>query len=172
MTVFHRRTIMLGGITFAGLLFFSMGVAASIPIQTSASIWCVAVCLQMIWLTIGPVVGPAMATAGEVSAVKLKAETLALGFLFAHLWSTVWNIVVPYMYTSDEVDLGGKTGWIFFATSIIGLIIVWYEFPETKGLTFGQIDSIFEMRIPARNFLQGGDEDPDSLEAAKMDSVE
>ena len=126
-------------------------------------------CLQMIWLTIGPVMGPAMATAGEVSAIKLRAETLAIGFLFAHLWSTVWNIAVPYMYSKEEGSLGGKTGWIFLATSIIGLIIVWLEFPETKGLSYSQIDERFEMRVSTRKFLIGHDREHDSQGAGKMD---
>ena len=39
MTTFHRRTIILSGIIFAGLLFFSMGIAASIPNQNSVSSW-------------------------------------------------------------------------------------------------------------------------------------
>lgn len=111
----------------------------------------------MIWLTVGPVVGPAMASAGELSAVRLRAKTLAIGFLFNHFWSTIWNVVVPYMFNTDKGNLGGKTGWIFFVTSILAIAIIWYELPETKGLSFNQIDNRFEMRVPARKFKTSGD---------------
>lgn len=117
-----------------------------------------------------------MAIAGEISAVRLRANTLAVGFLFNYLFSTVWNVVVPYMFNQDQGNLGGKTGWIFFGTSIIALVIVWLEFPETKGLTFVQIDDRFEMRINARDFktasLTMGNIDDAKHELKQADHVE
>ncbi|KAK3382676.1 hypothetical protein B0T24DRAFT_602233 [Lasiosphaeria ovina] len=55
----------------------------------------------------------------------------------------------------------GVTGWIFAAIAIIAIGIVWMEIPETKDLTFAQIDQRFELRVCARDFRtwQGGDEE-------------
>lgn len=97
--------------------------------------------------------GPALAIAAEVSSIRLRAKTLALGFFFNYAWSTVWNLVVPYMFNTEYGNLGGRTGWVFFATSVIGLVIVWFEFPETKDLSFEQIDRRFEMKVKTRSFL-------------------
>ncbi|KAF7550962.1 hypothetical protein G7Z17_g5386 [Cylindrodendrum hubeiense] len=154
MTVFGRRTMILGGTVFASSLFLIMGIASSVPNQTKASLWCVGISLQLVWLSIGPVIGPAMALAGELSAVKLRAQTLAIGFLFNYTFSTIFNVVVPYMFNTDAGNLGGKMGWIFFGASLIALVIIWLEFPETKGLSFAQIEDRFEMRVKARQFTK------------------
>lgn len=148
-----RRTIVLFGISLAAVLFFIMGVAASVPKQSSASLWCVAVTLQMVWLSIGPANGPALAIAAEVGSIKLRAKTLAIGFFFNYFWSMVWNLAVPYMFNTGYGDLGGLMGWIFCASSLISLVIMWLELPETKDLSFEQIDRRFETKVHARKFM-------------------
>jgi SP family general alpha glucoside:H+ symporter-like MFS transporter len=93
-----------------------------------------------------------MSVAGEVSAVRLRAKTSALGFFFNYTFSTIWNVVVPYMFNPDQGNLAGKMGWIFFATCVVAGVIVWLEIPETKDLSFAEIDRRFEMRVSAREF--------------------
>lgn len=171
-----RRTIVLFGIALAAVLFFAMGVAASLPTQSSSSLWCVAVTLQMVWLSIGPANGPALAIAAEVSSIKLRAKTLAIGFFFNYFWSTIWNVVVPYMFNKGYGDLGGLMGWIFLATSVISFGVMWVELPETKDLSFEQIDRRFEMKVKTRVFTQtrvdertGGKDDMELGEIEQVD---
>ncbi|KAI0123935.1 MFS sugar transporter-like protein [Xylariales sp. AK1849] len=152
MTLLGRRTLVLGGIAFAGLLFFIMGIAAAVPGQSSATRWCVAITLQMVWLSVGPANGPALSVAGEVSTMRLRAKTLAIGFFFNYFYSTVWNVVVPYMFNTGEGNLGGLMGWIFFATCLISFVLLWFELPDTKDLSASQIDERFEMQVKARDF--------------------
>lgn len=164
-----RRPIVLSGIALAAVLFFIMGVAASLPTQSSASLWCVAITLQMVWLSIGPANGPALAVAAEVSSVRLRAKTLAIGFFFNYFYSTIWNIVVPYMFNPSEGNLGGLMGWIFFATSVIAFGVMWIELPETKDLSFEQIDHRFDQKVITRGFA---DLAIDPTTSAKMDDIE
>lgn len=147
-----RRTIVLFGIALAAVLFLIMSISASVPDQSSASLWAVAVTLQMAWLSIGPANGPALAVAAEVASITLRAKTLAIGFFFNYFWSATWNIVVPYMFNPGYGDLGGLMGWVFFATSVISFVIMWFELPETKDMSFEQIDLLFEMKIKTRKF--------------------
>jgi hypothetical protein len=100
----------------------------------------------------GPATGPSMAIAGEVSQARLRAESQSIGFAFNYFFSCVWNVVVPYMFNTDEGDLGGKMGWIFLATSLISFVIVYLEFPETKDRTYEELDELFERGISARHF--------------------
>lgn len=149
-----RRPLVLAGIALAAVLFFIMGIAASIPNPSPATLWCVAVTLQMVWLSIGPANGPALSVAAEVPSIRLRAKTLALGFFFNYFWSMVWNLVVPYMFNTGYGDLGGLMGWIFFVTSVISFAIMWFELPETKDLSFEKIDLMFEMKVKSRKFTQ------------------
>lgn len=147
-----RRPIVLFGIGMAAVLFFIMGISASVPNQSPASLWAVAITLQMAWLSIGPANGPALTVAAEVGSINLRAKTLAIGFFFNYTWSTIWNVVVSYMFNPGYGDLGGLMGSVFFGTSIVFLIIMWLELPETKDMSFQQIDLVFETKVNAREF--------------------
>lgn len=113
---------------------------------------CVGVTLQLVWFTIGPSIGPSISLAGEISSLRLRAKSQSLGFFFNYSYSTVWNVAVPYMFNATEGNLGGKMGWIFLATSCIAWFVVWAEIPETKDRTYGELDEMFNERVPARKF--------------------
>lgn len=104
------------------------------------------------WWTLGPAIGPAMAVAGEVSQVRLRSKSQSIGFMFNYFYSTVWNVVVPYMFNTNEGNLGGKMGFIFLATAIIAWVIIYLEFPETKDRTYAEIDAMFESKTSSRRF--------------------
>lgn len=145
--------MILTGIGAAALIYLIMGIIACFRI-TSATLWGVGVLLQMIWFTVGPGIGPAISVAGEVSSARLRAKSQSLGFLFNYCYSTVWNVVVPYMFNTDEGNLGGKIGWIFFATCAITGVVVFLEFPETKDRGFDELDEMFEEKVKARKFKE------------------
>ncbi|KAK6606440.1 Alpha-glucosides permease MPH2 [Botrytis cinerea] len=151
MTFVGRRKMILSGISLAVVLFLIMGIAASVS-SSKASLWCVGVTLQLVWFTIGPSIGPSISLAGEISSLRLRAKSQSLGFFFNYSYSTVWNVAVPYMFNATEGNLGGKMGWIFLATSCIAWFVVWAEIPETKDRTYGELDEMFNERVPARKF--------------------
>jgi len=43
-------------------------------------------------------------------------------------------------------------GFFFAGLAILFTILVWFTVPETKGLTYGEIDDRFERRLPAWRF--------------------
>jgi len=95
-----------------------------------------------------------MATAGEISSARLRAKSQAIGLGFNYLWSCVWNVVTPYMFNPAPNGGGllGKTGFIFFATCGISLVILWFELPETRNRTFVELDEMFDKKISTRKF--------------------
>lgn len=93
-----------------------------------------------------------MSIAGEVSAVRLRAKSMAIGFTFNYFFSTVWNVAIPYLYNTDEANLGGKIGWIFAAMGLIALVVIYFEVPETKGRSFEDLDEMFNENVRAREF--------------------
>lgn len=93
-----------------------------------------------------------MAVAGEVSAVRLRAKSMAIGFGFNYFFSTVWNVAIPYLYNIDEANLGGKIGWIFAGMGAIALVTIHSEIPETKGRSFEELDEMFNEKVRTRAF--------------------
>lgn len=112
----------------------------------------VGVALQITPWSYGPVIGPSMAIAGEVSSTRLRAKSLAIGTAFNYLSSTVWTIVLPYLFNSDQANLGGKVAFIFFGMALVALVVLFYDAPETKGRSFDELDILFEAKVSARKF--------------------
>jgi MFS transporter, SP family, general alpha glucoside:H+ symporter len=108
--------------------------------------------LQLIPLVFAPAVGPAMSIAGEISSTRLRAKSQSIGFMFNFFFSTVWNVVVPYMFNPNEGNLGGRMGWIFFTTSILAVVIIFLEFPETKDRTYAELHEMFLAKVSTRKF--------------------
>jgi SP family general alpha glucoside:H+ symporter-like MFS transporter len=74
----------------------------------------------------------------------------------------VTNTVEPYLINPTAADLKkGKTAFVWFAISV--LTIAWCAFrtPETKEITYTEMDILFEKRTRAWRFTQ-----------AKMDVVD
>ncbi|CAK49120.1 MFS general substrate transporter [Aspergillus niger CBS 101883] len=151
MTVCGRRALVMFGIGLSTMLFTVMGIAGCFP-HSSPALWVVGIFLELSWWVYGPAIGPAMAIAGEVSSVRLRAKSLAIGFTFNYFFSTVWNVVMPYLYNSDEADLGGLIGWIFAGMGAVTLLILFFELPETKGRSFEELDEMFAAGVPTRQF--------------------
>ncbi|PWY73526.1 maltose permease Mal61 [Aspergillus eucalypticola CBS 122712] len=151
MTVCGRRALVMFGIGLSTTLFTVMGIAGCFP-HSSPALWVVGIFLELSWWVYGPAIGPAMAIAGEVSSVRLRAKSLAIGFTFNYFFSTVWNVAMPYLYNSDEADLGGLIGWIFAGMGAVTMLILFFELPETKGRSFEELDEMFAARVPTRQF--------------------
>ncbi|KAL3486169.1 hypothetical protein BJX62DRAFT_242235 [Aspergillus germanicus] len=129
----RRRTALLSVITLCVVIYLPMGIAGCWPRNTKA-LWCVGVLLQLVTLLgVSPTTAPAQTIAAEIPALRLKAKSLAIGFLLNYVFSAIFNVVMPYLFTPSEGNLGGKTGFIFLATSIIRWLVVFFEVPETKA---------------------------------------
>ena len=148
----NPRIVTLSATAICALVYLPMGIAGCFPRSTTA-LWIVGCLLQVVqFVGLGPAVGPAIAIAGEVSALRLRSKTQSIGFFFNYSFSTIWNVVVPYMFNVDEGNLGGKIGFIFFATCLIVVVVMFWELPETKDITYEQLDILFAKGVPARRF--------------------
>lgn len=151
MMKFNHRPLIFFGVGICVVAYLTMGIAGAMP-RTTKTMLVVGIALQVSTLSYGPAVGAAMAVAGEVSSTRLRAKTLGLGNAFLGVAGTFWQSVLPYLFNSDQADLGGNLGWIFFGIAAIYLVMVYFFVPGTKGKTYEELDSLFEARMPARAF--------------------
>ena len=108
--------------------------------------------LQITPWSYGPSIGASVALAGEISAVRLRAKSLGVSTAFAYFCSTIWLIIIPYLFNADQANLGGKIGFIFFGQALIMLAVLYFDVPETKGFSFEQLDELFENKVATRKF--------------------
>lgn len=151
MMKFSRRTLMLSGVGLCTVMYMVMGIGAVVP-RSTGSLLAIGVALQFTSITYGPAIGSSMAVAGEVSATRLRAKSVGIGYGWSCIVSIVWTIVLPYLFNTDQANLGGNIGWIFFGMGLLMFAAVFLFVPETKGRSFDELDLLFEKKVPARAF--------------------
>jgi hypothetical protein len=151
MMRFRHRPLLFFGFGVCVVLYLVMGVAACLR-QSKASLMVIGFALQGLSISFGPLVGCGYAIAGEVSAVRLRAQSQGIAFGWQALVSTVWTIALPYMFNKDQANMGGHIGWVFLGMALLMGAIVYFDVPGTKGRTFHELDKMFEQKIPARKF--------------------
>ncbi|GFZ52267.1 hypothetical protein JCM24511_10040 [Saitozyma sp. JCM 24511] len=92
--------------------------------------------------------------AAEVSATRLRSQTISPARLTYQLASLVTNTVEPYLINPTAADLKGKTAFVWFAISVLTIAWCAFRMPETKGITYTEMDILFEKRTPAWRFTQ------------------
>lgn len=151
MAKLNHRILMFLGVGVCVLAYLTMGIAGAMK-RTTTTMTVVGIALQFSTLSYGPAVGAAMAVAGEVSATRLRAKSLAIGNGFQGVAGTFWQAVLPYLFNQDKANLGGNLGWIFFGIAIIHIALLYFFVPGTKGRTYEELDVMFEKKLSARAF--------------------
>ncbi|KAG7287482.1 hypothetical protein NEMBOFW57_006994 [Staphylotrichum longicolle] len=147
-----RRTAILTSFVAAGVIFLGMGIAGFWTTNNTA-IRFVGVALIMAACCSNLGVGTAYPiVAAEIPSVTLRSKTLGLGFLVNAFMTWVFSFCVPYMFNADEGNLGGKIGLVFCGFCIIGFVLSWIDIPETRNVTYAQLDYLFQQGTPTRAF--------------------
>ncbi|TDZ30450.1 General alpha-glucoside permease [Colletotrichum spinosum] len=147
-----RRTIWLIGFGFLVLLLWLIGFLSVAPNQTPPIIWAQSI-LCIVWLgaysmSVGPIVYTIVA---EVGSTRLRTQTVVLARSFYYFGNIICGgILQPKMLAPGDWNIKGKTA--FFWSVLASLTFVWgfFRLFETKGRTFGEMDVMFQKRIPAR----------------------
>ncbi|KAK8038284.1 alpha-glucosides permease MPH2/3 [Apiospora phragmitis] len=149
-----RRVFYLYGSTGIGLLMLIIGILGFVPNQTNTAI-AVAIVMIMVNFVFKISLGPTCYTiVGEASSSRVRAQTIVIGRAVYVVGQIAVNQLNPRMLndSSDAWNWGAQTGLFYFG--LCGLWAVWIFFflPETKNRTFGELDYLFQKRIPARKF--------------------
>ncbi|CAK7200713.1 hypothetical protein SEUCBS139899_003412 [Sporothrix eucalyptigena] len=148
---FGRATIYMSGLLFMffcllaiGGLGFSTNPNANIAVGVLLAI---STLVNMI--TIGPVCYPIVS---ETPSGRLRYKTIVIGRFVYNLTGIFNNSVTPRMISALSWNWGAKAGLFYAGTNLLCLLWCWFRLPETKDRTFGEIDLLFENKVPARKF--------------------
>ncbi|KAK5552873.1 hypothetical protein LTR46_008948 [Exophiala xenobiotica] len=148
-----RRKLLLYGVIGLTLTELLMGIMGCI--NASGAIWVILVSI-FLWaiiyqMSVGAV---GFALAAEVPTARLRPATMSLvGFTQG---ATGWTIgfVVPYMINPDAGNLGAKVGFVFFGLGIPLSIAFFFLVPETRSLSFEELDHLYNNKVSPRKFQQ------------------
>ncbi|KAK1987596.1 general substrate transporter [Colletotrichum cereale] len=146
-----RRKVTLMSLSISTLLWVAVGVSG-IWHGPAVAYFTAGGCI-LILIVCGMSVWPASyAIMGETSSLRLRAKTQGIGGVAQQGSSVVMSILLPYAYNPDAAHLGAKTGFIYVVLCALGVALCWFFLPEMKGRSVMEIDHMFNLRLPARNF--------------------
>ncbi|KAI3535714.1 MFS transporter, SP family, general alpha glucoside:H+ symporter [Colletotrichum filicis] len=148
---FGRATIYMSGLTY---MFFSLIVIGGLGFAHSSAarlaIGIVMIVCQLVnVITIGPVAYPIVA---ETPSGKLRYKTITIGRFAYVCTGIVNNIITPRMLSPDDWNWGAKAALFYAGTNLLCNIWCWFRLPETKDRPFGEIDLLFDNKVPARKW--------------------
>lgn len=120
-------------------------------------------------VTVGPVCYPIVA---ETPSGRLRYKTIVIGRFVYNVTGIVEHTLTPRMispigmsqqHPSDMLlgkvteqmlgwNWGAKAGLFYAGTNLVCNTWCYFRLPETKDRTFGELDILFENKIPARKF--------------------
>lgn len=147
-----RRSLTFWGLLSLTVILLALGGCATATKDPDAIRATVAFILLYCWmynLSIGAV---AFTILAEVSTARLRAKTVGIGLAVVNGLNMMWSFVLPYLFNPDKANLGAKVAFIFGGCSVLCLIFLWFELPETAGRTYEELDEMFLKGVPARKF--------------------
>ncbi|KAH8646807.1 putative maltose permease [Xylariales sp. PMI_506] len=147
-----RRTLYLWGLVIMFIILVTVGFLG-IPEPTPA-IGYVSGALMMIFVatydvTVGPV---CFCLVAELPSTRLRIKTVALARNTYNIAGIICNFFNAPILNPTAWNLRGKGGFVWCGFAFFSIIWVYFRLPEPKGLTPGEMDVLFENKVPARKF--------------------
>ncbi|EHK15300.1 uncharacterized protein TRIVIDRAFT_196183 [Trichoderma virens Gv29-8] len=151
MTFFGRRTLLIIGL---GLLTLDLLIIGCLSYAVGSSAQWAQSALAMLWLGIySATLGPqSFALAAEISATRLRSQTISLARNAYNIVNIIDNTVESYLINPTEANLKGKTAFFWFGLGVLTTTWAVFRLPETKNRTYEELDVLFERHVPAWKF--------------------
>ncbi|KAK4132742.1 MFS general substrate transporter [Trichocladium antarcticum] len=163
-----RRPLLMSGLSAAALLWGTMGIAGIW--SGDVTVWYSAAVMILVIVVCGLGAWPAATiVCSETSALHLRAKAQGIAWFTAGAGNALYGFVLPYIFNPDQGDLGAKTGFVFTGLCLIGVAVTYFIVPEMKGRTPAEIDRMFELKLPAGQFVDW--ENPSAVPPANEDKV-
>lgn len=146
-----RRNLTFWGLVVLTVVLFLMAALATIgtPAGLKGAVSMILVYCFWYNVTIG---ATAYTILCEVSTSRLRIKTISIGLALQNVLNTMWSFTLPYLFNPDQLNLGGKLGFVFGGLSVVCLVYLWFCLPETRGRTYEELDEMFRDKVPARSF--------------------
>jgi MFS transporter, SP family, general alpha glucoside:H+ symporter len=100
-------------------------------------------------LTVGPV---CFSLVPEIPSTRLRIKTVVLARVSYNIAFLIANILMPKMLNPTAWNWKGKTAFFWAGSCLLCIIWTYFRLPEPKGLTYCELDILFEHRAKARRF--------------------
>ncbi|KAJ5812010.1 hypothetical protein N7474_008311 [Penicillium riverlandense] len=151
---FGRRRLYLSGLTALLAILLVGGIAGALP-TSRGQLWTLGSLLLLLTfvydMTIGPVCYVLVA---EIPSTRLRVKTVVIARTGYNLAGILINWMTPRMLSPTVWNWKGKTCFFFAGTTALCLVWCYWRLPETFGLSYLEIDILFERKAKASKFCK------------------
>ncbi|KAK8055977.1 Maltose permease MAL31 [Apiospora rasikravindrae] len=149
-----RRSLYLWGIAIMLVLLLAVGFMG-IPEPSDAIAYGSGSLLMLFTLTYGVTVGPVCyCLVAEMPSTRLRIKTVALARNLYNIVTIAANFLNNPILNPTAWNLRGKGAFIWCGFSVISYVWAYYRLPEPRGLSAGEMDVLFQQKVPARQFTK------------------
>ncbi|SPJ81711.1 probable Maltose permease [Fusarium torulosum] len=158
-----RRKLYIYGLIAPICLLTAGGVVWVVLNDRAGANWTLAgliVAMTFVYdMTIGPVCYIVVA---EIPSTRLRVKTVALARVTYNLCLIFNNVIMPKMLNPSAWDIGGASCFLYAGTSFFCLIWCYIRLPETRNLTYLELDILFDRKAATPKFKELQDRLEDS----------
>ncbi|KAK7970404.1 MFS transporter- SP family- general alpha glucoside:H+ symporter [Apiospora saccharicola] len=111
--------------------------------------------LMLFTLTYGVTVGPVCyCLVSEMPSTRLRIKTVALARNAYNVMSIAANFLNNPILNPTAWNLRGKGGFLWVDFCLISFTRAYYRLPDPRGLSAGEMDVLFQQKVPARQFTK------------------
>jgi len=152
MPHFGRRTLYLWGQIVMFLILMIIG-GLGVPELSSSIGWATGALLLILTFVYDFTVGPVCySLVAELPSTRLRIKTVVLSRNVYNVMGIVIGTLQPRFLNPTGWNWRGKTCFFWGGLNLLGIIWTYFRLPEPKGLTYGELDVLFENRVSARKF--------------------
>ncbi|KIW13391.1 hypothetical protein PV08_08579 [Exophiala spinifera] len=147
-----RRTLYLVGQIGMLIILLTIG-GLGVPGISSSTGWATGALLLVLTFVYDITVGPVCySLVAELPSTRLRIKTVVLARNVYNILGIAVGTLQPHFMNPTSWNWQGKTAFFLASTCFLGLIWTYFRLPEPKGLTYADLDILFENKVSARNF--------------------
>lgn len=154
MPHFGRRQLYLWGqaIMFVGLLAIGLLGVPKLSTTTGWAIGALMLVETFVYdITVGPVCYSLVA---ELPSTRLRIKTVVISRTVYNLAGILIGLLQPQFMNPTGWNWSAKTSLLWAGVNLVGICWTYFRLPEPKGLTYADLDVLFENKVSARDFTK------------------
>jgi len=161
-----RRRLYITGQSMLFCLLVIIGLCGIASVDNSAAQWAIGSMLLLFTFTYNCSVGPVCySLVAEMPSTRLRQKTVVLARNAFLIGSLLSNIITTRQLNPKAWDWGPFSAFFWAGTGFVMLVWSFFRLPEPKDRTYGELDVLFEMGVPARRFRTTMFDTNDHMEA-------
>lgn len=149
-----RRRLYLCGSVTSIIVLLTAGCVGVSPTSAgqSRAVGSLLILMTFVYdMTLGPVCYVLVA---EIPSTRLRVKTVVLARAAYNTASIAMNIATSQMLNPTALNWKGKTCFFYAGTAVLCFFWCFFRLPEPKGLSYLELDILFEKKAKARKFRE------------------